>query len=1067
MSELIGKLMVSLNQHVQGPGQTIVDFNEYLNYLAFDVIGDYAFGKPFGFLDREKDHLNLIATIDARGEVLNALGHLPQFVRPMMKCFVMDPFWPNGLRATSNLATFGTSAFCQRRDQQNSRKDLLSFLFEAVDPDSGLPLTEKEIIAESISFIVGGSDTTSSTMTNVVDIVSRLPDIQNKLQEELDREFPSQVAPDWAADYKTINQLPVLNAVVRETMRFRPTSSTGLERVTPKGGKIIAGKFIPEDTLVSVPTLNIHHDPGVFADPGQFDISRWLNDSSPELLDSFYPFSLGPRACIGRNFAWMEMLKTLATIFKVYRIERAHLQDTQVREGFFVKNSECRVTRCLDVLSISRSPSTTFITSTSLRSIMASPRSPPNEAGGSAEDQTIWHPAQEWLEEVEMMTDQDYQPSPSTSDHDDEWEDEMDEEDEEPSIENPDGNDGTYASDIRDALLERESSRINLGNIQIEITTDDSNDGDAGDGDSDYMRISGARLFHFLTLSGLRDTLRANGWPPLLEGEEEIDDEDDSLHTGGRPRGRRHRGSYKWPEVPSSAGTDLMGSGIFGTNQYYVDRIKKRKQAFATKLMWRELGIGPYGVRRRVNQSVFQKMIPGSPADKIIHYDARSYSGQFSDDGNFFFCCGQDFKVRMYDTSNPYNWQYYKTVEYPFGQWTITDASLSPDNRFLVYSSIRSAAYLASTDPEDGSDPSELDFSLLPGQSRRQSWNTSRSRFGIWSLRFSGDGREVVAGTSEDSVIVLDLETRQPVLSLRDRHQHHVNAVCFGDTSSPHILYSGSDDTTLRVWDRRSMGDGREAGVFTGHTEGLTYVDSKGDGRYVLSNSKDQTMKLWDLRKMMTASKADTIDFNMYATDFDYRFEEYPEEYREPHPADCSVVTFRGHSVLKTLIRCHFSPPGSTNSRYVYTGSEDGKVYVYNLDATMAGTIDVGMATINSRPRGPDSVPNTWEMGGDMMWRTCVRDASWHPNVPVLAATSWNGWGLSNGTCTVHSWNDGAATDEGDPPIGRSYDHKLRSLPEFNEYQDNPPATRMRRRTQRPLRSRPVPRASEEDDPDW
>ncbi len=47
------------------------------------------------------------------------------------------------------------------------------------------------------------------------------------------------------------------------------------------------------------------------------------------------------------------------------------------------------------------------------------------------------------------------------------------------------------------------------------------------------------------------------------------------------------------------------------------------------------------------------------------------------------------------------------------------------------------------------------------------------------------------------------------------------------------------------------MGDSREAGVFMGHTEGLTYVDSKGDGRYVLSNAKDQTMKLWDLRKMM------------------------------------------------------------------------------------------------------------------------------------------------------------------------------------------------------------------------
>jgi WD repeat-containing protein 23 len=398
-------------------------------------------------------------------------------------------------------------------------------------------------------------------------------------------------------------------------------------------------------------------------------------------------------------------------------------------------------------------------------------------------------------------------------------------------------------------------------------------------------------------------------------------------------------------------------------------------------------------------------MIPSSSPDKIIHYDSRCYSGQFSDDGNFFFCCSQDFKVRMYDTSNPYDWKYYKTVDYPFGQWTITDATLSPDNKYLAYSSIRHLVCLAPTDPNDRSDPLLLDFSNL--RRRTGGGHYGNSHFGvspalryglffftnnskIWSLRFSGDGREIVAGTSDRSVVVYDIETRQTVLRLQN-HEDDVNAVCYGDSSSPHILYSGSDDTTLRVWDRRSMGDGREAGVFMGHTEGLTYVDSKGDGRYVLSNGKDQMMKLWDLRKMMTTADFDKIDPTRYTTGFDYRFMPYAEEEYRPHPHDCSVVTFRGHRVLKTLIRCHFSPPGSTNSRYVYSGSEDGKVYIYNLDATLAGTIDVGNATRNSRPQDADIFTTAYEMRsgrGEMLWRTCVRDASWHPNAPVLAGTS-------------------------------------------------------------------------------
>jgi WD repeat-containing protein 23 len=187
------------------------------------------------------------------------------------------------------------------------------------------------------------------------------------------------------------------------------------------------------------------------------------------------------------------------------------------------------------------------------------------------------------------------------------------------------------------------------------------------------------------------------------------------------------------------------------------------------------------------------------------------------------------------------------------------------------------------------------------------------------------------------------------------------------------------------------MGDGREAGVFIGHTEGLTYVDSKGDGRYVLSNGKDQNMKLWDLRKMMTTAKFDTIDALDYTSGFDYRFEPYPRNYYESHPHDCSIVTFRGHRVLKTLIRCHFSPPDSTNSRYVYTGSEDGKVYVYNLDATLAGTIDVGQATVDTRPQDPDMSNSAYDFSSranELSWQTCVRDASWHPNAPVVAGKS-------------------------------------------------------------------------------
>ncbi|OAX80673.1 hypothetical protein ACJ72_04988 [Emergomyces africanus] len=527
----------------------------------------------------------------------------------------------------------------------------------------------------------------------------------------------------------------------------------------------------------------------------------------------------------------------------------------------------------------------------------------------------------------------------------------------------------------------------------------------AQDSEYDHSPLSAAELFRFLGSEGLRRILPAH----RISGLRFFLDENDNDVYGGtmlRRRGSR-TGEDLLPKIPSDAGRDLMCSGDYGTNLPYVDKIKRRKEKLFTRLMWRELAYGP----RFRPRAISQDLIPSSKADKIVQYNSRCYSGSFSDDGNFFFSCAQDFKVRMYDTSNPLEWRWYKTVRYPSGQWTLTDASLSPDNRYLAYSSIKSVVCLAGTDPSSDSEPTRLDFADGSGSP------FGGSGFGIWSIRFSGDGRELIAGTSNQSVVVYDIESRTPILTLQN-HDDDVNAVCFGDKSSPHIIYSGSDDTTIKVWDRRSMGDGRAAGCFLGHSEGITYVDSKGDGRYVLSNGKDQSMKLWDLRKMMTSAKLDTIDLNSYSTGFDYRYMTLSDADYRPHPHDCSVVTFRGHRVLKTLIRCHFSPDTSTNSRYVYSGSSDGP-----------GIIDVGEASFNSRQRDSDMFHHAYRMGrSETEWEACVRDASWHPNAPIIAATSWNGWGMSTGTCSVHTWNDGADLDEGGVPLGQSYNSKLEPL---------------------------------------
>ncbi|CAJ2504543.1 Uu.00g119370.m01.CDS01 [Anthostomella pinea] len=556
---------------------------------------------------------------------------------------------------------------------------------------------------------------------------------------------------------------------------------------------------------------------------------------------------------------------------------------------------------------------------------------------------------------------------------------------------------------------------------------DDDDEGEEEGGITDAERLSvQQRVINLITTGRtgllsqrqLLDYLRRQHLGHVLFDE----DADDGGGGGGlgfghRPRRRRALDPERFPKVPSDEGRDLMNSGTFGTND--IQSPIRTKKQLSRRIVDRELGIGGR-THRRVDQGVMaQSMIPSTDADMTINYDDNVYSGQFSDDGNFFYSCVKDFKVRMYDTSNPYNWRHYKTVSFPFGSWTLTDASLSPDNKWLAYTSIQSNVCLAPTDPNDTGDPYTLSLSEH-GAQRQAGWRRS---FGIWSIRFSGDGRELVAGTNANSIIVYDIESRR-VLHQIEGHEDDVNAVCFADKSSPHILYSGSDDATIKVWDRRSMGDGREAGAFVGHIEGLTYLDSKDDGRYLLSNGKDQSMKLWDLKMMYTTAQFQEMNPRQHTrySEFDYRWGKFDDADWFPHPNDNSVVTFRGHKVLRTLIRCHFSPPSSTNSRYVYSGSHDGKVYVYNMDATIAGIIDVRKTTSHGR-----QLPSYLGGHGDPGWTTIVRDASWHPNAPFIAASSLNGWDHSSGTVTLHSYNE-SSVDEGEPRMGTGYDEKLRPV---------------------------------------
>ncbi|GES76587.1 WD repeat protein [Rhizophagus clarus] len=429
-------------------------------------------------------------------------------------------------------------------------------------------------------------------------------------------------------------------------------------------------------------------------------------------------------------------------------------------------------------------------------------------------------------------------------------------------------------------------------------------------------------------------------------------------------------------------GEILMKSGEFGIIEPSPDKGLNAEKLFSKnachQLMLREILPGRFS-----KVSFGKNFIPNTNGEVAVNYGARAYSGQYSLDGSFFYTCCQDFRVHIYDTTNPNVFKETKTITGD-GRWTITDANLSSDNQWLAYTSITPIVYLAKTDPN-------VDFQIPLDFSERLSYNN-----GLWSIRFSNDSRELVGGASDSNIYVYDIETRNVLLQLNG-HDDDVNAVCFADDSS-HILFSGSDDTYIKVWDRRSMRGGKESGVLVGHTEGITYVTAKGDGRYCLSNSKDQTMKLWDIRMMISGERFENMQLDDYRQEWDYRSHNYPGDRHFKHPQDVSVMTYRGHSVLKTLIRCHFSPPSTTGQRYLYTGSEDGRVRIFSLDGRVVQSLDVIEAIRNERNR------NTSQL--IYLHRPVTRDVSWHPHLPLMTSTSWSGPHVSSGVIVCHSYKE-------------------------------------------------------------
>lgn len=275
-----------------------------------------------------------IEILNRRGEVSATLGILPS-LKPYAKYFP-DPFFYQGLAAVESLAGIAIARVKSRLDHPPStnRKDLLQRLIEARD-EKGQPMGREELTAEALTQLIAGSDTTSNSSCALLFYAVGTPGVIQKLQAELDGALPEDVD---VPTFEMVRDLPYLSAVVNETLRYHSTSGIGLPRQIPHDspGIHLNGHYFPGGTVLSVPTYSIHRSKEIWGpDADEFRPERWFN-VTPRQKGAFIPFSHGPRACVGRNVAEMEMKLIVATWAKRYEVylRQDHMD---CKEGFLKK----------------------------------------------------------------------------------------------------------------------------------------------------------------------------------------------------------------------------------------------------------------------------------------------------------------------------------------------------------------------------------------------------------------------------------------------------------------------------------------------------------------------------------------------------------------------------------------------------------------------------------------------------------------------------------------------------------------------------------------------------------
>ncbi|CAN7937293.1 unnamed protein product [Ixodes hexagonus] len=305
-------------------GET-VDMTRVSKGLSMDVITKCALAWQ---VDCQKDPsdplLQIIHKIfaDADGNVIKTALRFP-VLRPVFEwLFTLSEYSKTITKLTDNVRQI---IYLRRTGKCPKKMDMLQLLLDAQEgkqstgyarEDSRPLITEEHLLANSFIFLAGGFEATATSLGFIMYELARNQEEQARVYKEL-----THVQRDKEdLTYEEIQQMKRLNMVISECLRMYPPIVLFTTRVCTQDTTVM-GEFFPAGVNVLVPTWNIHHDPELWPEPLLFNPERFGEDQTKHRHPAAYlPFGIGPRECIGRRFAMLELKIAVCKILAQYHV---------------------------------------------------------------------------------------------------------------------------------------------------------------------------------------------------------------------------------------------------------------------------------------------------------------------------------------------------------------------------------------------------------------------------------------------------------------------------------------------------------------------------------------------------------------------------------------------------------------------------------------------------------------------------------------------------------------------------------------------------------------------------